>query len=155
MRLWQPKGCVTALVVLALYRGGERKEAVNQNGNSTIGRERKAKTLQSTSPKGRERRTTYDHSLCRNRNFRSDCGVCNGDVCWIKDFSILDSVIYFTSVPPHSTTVNPFLAKDSSFCGTISIGFSSALKTIKTRSIEAGFGSISRGAISVYSLPAK
>ena len=49
---------------------------------------------------------------------------------------------YFTSVPPHSTTVNPFLGMDDSMGSGISTGFSNARYAIKTRMTLSGSGSI-------------
>lgn len=55
-----------------------------------------------------------------------------------------------TSVPPHSTTVNPSRRKGANCCGSISCGCASGFHAMNTRSILSGFGVIVSSAACVY-----
>ena len=57
---------------------------------------------------------------------------------------------YFTSQPPHSTTVKPSLANGVNVCGSMFCGLPSGFHAMNTRRTLSGVGSISSLAASVY-----
>ena len=57
---------------------------------------------------------------------------------------------YFTSVPPHSTTVNPFLSTGCNSGSDTATGLSIALNAMNARITLSGFGLTSSLAVSVY-----